>query len=61
MIYLSLVQYVLHKFLVGICRIQYKKSCFFFKKSLAPLYSLCKFYYETDCYLFDKYKHKTSL
>ena len=32
MIYLSLVQYVLLKFLTGMCRIQYKKNCFLFKK-----------------------------
>ena len=59
MIYLSHVEYVLHKFLTG--RIQYKKNYFFTKKSLIPLSSLCKLYHETDCHRFDKYKHKKPL
>ena len=37
-------------------RIQYKKNCFFSKKSLIPLSSLCKLYHETDCHRFDEYK-----
>ena len=44
-----------------LCRIQYKKNCFFFKKSLIPLSSLSKLYHETDCHRFDEYKHKRSL
>ena len=39
-----------------LCRIQYKKNCFFTKKSLIPLSSLCKLYHETDCHRFDEYK-----
>ena len=54
MIYLSHVEYVLHKLLTG--RIQYKKNYFFTKKSLIPLSSLCKLYHETDCHRFDEYK-----
>ena len=42
-------------------RIQYKKSCFFFKKPLIPLSSLSKLCYETDCHRFNKYKHKKPL
>ena len=44
-----------------LCRIQYKKNSFFFRKSLTPLCSLCKLYHETDCHLFDEYKHKDPL
>ena len=44
-----------------LCRIQYKKNCFFFIKSLIPLSFLSKLYYEIDCHLFDKYKHKKPL
>ena len=44
-----------------LCRIQYKKNCFFFKKSLIPLSSLSKLYHETDCHRFDEYKHKKPL
>ena len=60
MIYLSRVQYVIHKFFTGICAVsnQYKKNCFFFKKSLIPLSSLSKLYHETDCHRFDEYKYK---
>ena len=39
-----------------LCRIQYKKDCFFFKKSLIPLSFLSKFYHETDCHRFDEHK-----
>ena len=39
-----------------LCRIQYKKDCFFTKKYLIPLSSLCKLYHETDCHRFDEYK-----
>ena len=39
-----------------LCRIQYKKNCFFTKKSLILLSSLCKLYHETDCHRFDEYK-----
>ena len=59
MISLSLVEYVLHvytNFDWFLCRIQYKKNCFFTKKSLIPLSSSCKLYHETDCHRFDEYK-----
>ena len=39
-----------------LCRIQYKKNCFFTKKSLIPLSSLCRLHHETDCPRFDEYK-----
>ena len=39
-----------------LCRIQYKKNCFFTKKSLIPLSSFCKLYHEIDCHRFDEYK-----
>ena len=39
-----------------LCRIQYKKNCFFTKKSSIPLRSLCKLYHETDCHRFNEYK-----
>ena len=38
-----------------LCRMQYKKNCFFFKQSLNPLCYLCKLYHETDRHLFDEY------
>ena len=41
-----------------LCRIQYKKNYFFFKKSLTLLCSLCKLYHKNDCHLFDEYKKK---
>ena len=41
-----------------LCRIQYKKNCFFTKKSLLPLNFLCKLYHETDCHCFDEYKQR---
>ena len=50
-----------HVFDWYLCRIQYKKNCFFFKKSLIPLSSLSKLYHKTDCHRFDKYKHKMLL
>ena len=43
-----------------LCRIQYKKDCFFFKKSLIPLSFLSKFYHETDCHRFDEHKKKSN-
>ena len=59
MIYLSLVEYVLHKFLTGICVVSsVRKIVSFFKNSLILLSSLSKFYHETDCHSFDEYKHK---
>ena len=39
-----------------LCRIQYKKNCFFTKKIFDSLSSLCKLYHETDCHRFDEYK-----
>ena len=39
-----------------LCRTQYKKNCFFLKKSLIPLKSLSKLHHETDCHRFDEYK-----
>ena len=54
--YLSLVQYVLNKFLTGICVVSsIIKIIFFLKKS--PLCSLCKLCHKTDCHLFDEGKH----
>ena len=44
-----------------LCLIQYKKNCFFLKKSLIPLSFLSKLYHETDCHRFDEYKHKKPL
>ena len=44
-----------------LCCIQYKKNCFFFKKSVIPLSSLRKLYDETDRHRFDEYKHKKPL
>ena len=44
-----------------LCRIQYKKIFFFFKKHLIPLSSLPKLDHETDCHRFDEYKHKKPL
>ena len=64
MIYLSLVKYVVHRFLTGICVIYSKivqRNCFLFKKPLTLLCSLCKLYHETDCHLFDEYKDKKPL
>ena len=62
MIYLSLVHYVLHKFLTGICVVSSRrKKKYIFFKSLTPSRSLCELYHETDCHLFDKYKHKKPL
>ena len=46
MIYLSLVKYVVHKFLTGICVVSII-NCLFTKKSLIQLSSLCKLYHET--------------
>ena len=56
MIYLSLVEYATQVFGSYLCPIQYKKNCFFTKKSLIPLSSLCKLYHETECHGFDEYK-----
>ena len=58
---LSLIQYVLHRFLTGMRRIQLKKNCFFLKRSQTPSCSLCKLYHETDRQLFDEYKYKKPL
>ena len=56
MIYLSLAEYATQVFDRYLWRIQYKKDCFFTKKSFIPLSSLCKLYHETDCHRFGKYK-----
>ena len=56
MIYLSLVEYATQVFGSYLCPIQYKKNCFFTKKSLIPLSSLFKLYHETDYHRFDEYK-----
>ena len=61
MIYVSLVQYIQHKFLTAICVIQYKENCLCFRESLNLLCSLSKLYHETDCYLFGEYIHKNLL
>ena len=44
-----------------LCGIQYKKNCFFLKKSLTLLCSICKLYYEFDNHLFGENIHKKSL
>ena len=57
MIYLSLVEYILHKFLTGTCVVfSIKKFCSLLKEILIPLSSLRKLYHETDCHCFEEYK-----
>ena len=57
MIYLSLVQYVLHKFLTDICVVSCIRKFFLEKNLFIPLGSSSKLYHETDCHRFDEYKH----
>ena len=61
MIYLSLVQYVLHKFLTDICVVSCIRKFFLEKNLFIPLGSSSKLYHETDCHRFDEYKHKKPL
>ena len=53
---LSINMFYTSFWLVSVCRIQYKKNCFFFKEYLLPLSSLFKLYHKTDCHRFDEYK-----
>ena len=50
MIYLSLVEYVLHKFLTGICVVSSIRKIV----SLLKIFDSVKLYHETDCNRFDE-------
>ena len=53
---LSLLNMLYTSFDWYLCRILYKKNCYFTKKSLIPLSPLCKLYHETDYHRFDEYE-----